>query len=323
MSQREKMLGGGVALVILLWSANWLVGTYRDAMSAAEARLATAQQSVADSELKEAKGKYAMKRLIELREKSLPRNVGVAQSQYRTWLVDKLSDARIKVADIIPSRGQSSSTFYETLAYTVEAEGNLEAVVKFLAAFYGSDQLHKINQLVLRPIGKGGALRVSLSVEAMLLKDADRESGLNDVPSDRLALTDTGAYVDSIVGRNLFEPYVPPPPPRPPRPPVVRTERKPPPPPPPKPKFDDSEHAFVTAIVQSGDKLQAWINVRTTGELLRVKAGDPFEVGLMSGEIRDVTAKRLVLQTADNTLLEIDLGDSLRDGQPPLPSGGI
>ncbi len=323
MSQREKMLGGGVALVILLWGANWLVGKYRDALSAAEARLASAQQSLDASSLKEHKGKYALKRLIDWRKMSLPRDVGVAQSQYRSWLVDKLSDARMKVADIIPSRGQSSSAYYRTLAYNVEAEGTLEAMVKFLASFYGSDQLHKINQLVIRPIGRGNELRVTLSVEAMLLTDADRDSGLNDVPADRLALTETGAYVDSIVGRNLFEPYVPPPPPRPPVKPREVVKREPPPPPPPKPKFDDSEHAFVTAIVQSGDKLQAWINVRTTGEVLRVKAGDSFEVGLMSGEIRDVTAKRLLLQTADNTLLEVDLGDSLRDGQPPLPAGGI
>ncbi|TWU19775.1 hypothetical protein [Allorhodopirellula heiligendammensis] len=79
---------------------------------------------------------------------------------------------------------------------------------------------------------------------------------------------------------------------------VVRTQDPPPPPAPPKatPGFDDATQTFLTALVQGGDDWTAWMNVRTRGTTLKLKIGDEFEIGSISGKVTGVTARRVTLE---------------------------
>lgn len=79
---------------------------------------------------------------------------------------------------------------------------------------------------------------------------------------------------------------------------VVKTQLPPPPPKPepPKPGFDDSTQTFLTALVQGRDDWRAWMSVRTRGKTLKLKVGDEFEIGSISGKVTKVTAKSVMLE---------------------------
>ncbi|TWT83935.1 hypothetical protein CA13_54090 [Planctomycetes bacterium CA13] len=72
------------------------------------------------------------------------------------------------------------------------------------------------------------------------------------------------------------------------------------PPPPPvevaKKEFDDSSQTVLTALVQGRDGWTAWLNVRTRGKTLKLRAGDQFEIGHLKGNVIDVTPKYVVLE---------------------------
>jgi hypothetical protein len=101
----------------------------------------------------------------------------------------------------------------------------------------------------------------------------------------------------------------------------------PPPPPEPEagpPKFDDSTQTVLTALVQGGGDWTAWMKVRTQGTTLKLKPGDPFEIGRLSGTVVDVNArfvtleidgKRFELRPAGN-LSEAARAVSNNQGQP-------
>src|SRR4029079_8278262 len=131
---------------------------------------------------------------------------------------------------------------------------------------YHSPQLQQVTRLQLsRPPG-ASQLNVNLDVEALRLKAA---IATDEVPTDepkRLKLASVKDYEKTFSERNLVAAYKPPGPPTPPK------ERREPPKP---PKFDDAEFAMFSGTVGNPEELQAWINVRTTGEMLHVKAGDP------------------------------------------------
>ncbi len=79
---------------------------------------------------------------------------------------------------------------------------------------------------------------------------------------------------------------------------VVAVVQPPPPPkePDPLPGFDDSTQTVLTALVQGGGDWTAWMKVRTRGTTLKLRPGDPFEIGSLKGSVVEVNAKFVVLE---------------------------
>jgi len=73
-----------------------------------------------------------------------------------------------------------------------------------------------------------------------------------------------------------------------------------PPPPPapaiPEPGFDDSTQTVLTALLKGGGEGEAWMKVKTRGTTLKLRPGDKFEIGTLSGSVIEVTAKFVVLE---------------------------
>jgi len=75
-----------------------------------------------------------------------------------------------------------------------------------------------------------------------------------------------------------------------------------PPPPPPvvesKPVlgFDDATQTVLTALVQGGGDWTAWMKVRTQGTTIKLRPGDKFEIGRLSGTVVDVNARFATLE---------------------------
>jgi len=317
MTQREKNLGLAVALLLLLSGGWWAWGKYQSAIESRQAQLDDAKQSLLDKQLDQRMAMATLKQLEQFQSRSLPADPQVAQLEYRAWIIEQLEQAGLNFDDVTLTENRANGDAYRTLAYSTQATGDLSEVTRFLHAFYDSSLLHKMTSLKLIPTA-GDNLNVAFTVEALAVNGSVRESGMPPAGSGRPALGDADAYLASIVERDLFTRYTPPRPPRPPRPPQ-QVERKPPPP---KPKFDDAEHAYVTALVGAGDAWQAWVTVRTTGERLELTAGDAVEVGLLKGTVESVDARRIVVRSGDQ-LLATPLGSHLREGTDLAEEGAV
>lgn len=261
-------------------------------------------------------GDIAEKKISDYRARSLPSKPSVAESLYYHWLVDQLDEAGLEDIDVRAQPMVAGRRDFKNLTMNVQANGSLDALTKFLFAFYQADFLHKISRLRMIPSGSGKSVGMTMKVDALVLSDADSKDRLPEGTSGRLARDDAAAYRDSFVARNIFAAYKPPPPSRPQQ--AVADKPKP------KPKFDDASQAVVTGIVSNrdgGDALEAWIDVKTTGEKLRLGAGETFQVGGIKGRIAAVELQAVVLETEEGRF-KITVGSALRDGKLLAESGG-
>lgn len=100
---------------------------------------------------------------------------------------------------------------------------------------------------------------------------------------------------------------------KPPPPMVTRVDTGPPPPP--KPRFEDAKFAYVTAITEVDGERQVWLTIRTSGELLKLREGEKFEVEKFKGTISRLGVQAVEVTAGEESRL-YQLGESLAQGQP-------
>jgi hypothetical protein len=308
-SQREKILAGIVAAIVVILGGRFVFGRYQGAIESRRAQLSTAKQDLADINLAIKKGEHSLRKLEKWQKRSLPANRETALSLYKAWLLAKAKEAGITVEDITPAQRQTSKDAFKSIGYTLTGSGSLSSVSSLLYEFYRAPQLQQVTMLrLLRPVG-ASQIQVTFEVEALILPGAEATDSLPKGETKRLALASLADYQKSLGDRDLMNVYTPP------RPPVAaRTD------PPPPPKFDDSEHARFSASIGVGDKFQAWIHVRTTGETLHLHPGDKFKVGQLEGQIVSVEPRSMVYQAGDKKY-RVSLDQPLRKGIEVGPDG--
>ncbi|HJQ79481.1 MAG TPA: hypothetical protein VJ828_05975 [Lacipirellulaceae bacterium] len=308
MSKREKILAAIVLGIGAILAMQFLWGRYQKSLRARESELATAKENLADINLAIEKGQHSLRKLEAWQKRSLPANREKALSLYKAWLLAKAKDAGLKVEGITPASRQSTNAAYKSVGYSMTATGSLSSVATLLHEFYRSPQLQKVTLLrLMRPVG-ASQIQVTFDAEALILPGAEATDSLPEGESKRLALASLADYQKSLGDRDLMSVYTPP------RPPVVKTD------PPAPPKFDDSEHARFSASIGIGDKFQAWIHVRTTGETLHLRPGDTFKVGQLEGQIVSVEPRSMVYQAGDKKY-RVTLDQPLRKGTELGPDG--
>lgn len=302
MQPREKVLASIVAGLLVLAGGWYAVGKVSGAFATRRARLDILASELRDKQLRQARGHAAAARLAEYEHRSLPSDSELARTAYQNWLVSLADKAKLDGVHIDANRGGSHKGIYYKLPFTVRARGTLERATQFLHAFYSANHLHLLREARFHPLEKSKELELSFTIEALVLPGADRKDALNHEAGRRLKAPDLKSYTEVIVRRDLFAAYVPPPPPRP----VVQA----PPPPPPKPAFDNARYAVLTAILEIDDAPQAWLSVKTTGEVLKLRPGDPLEVGAFKGRVLRIGVADIEVESAGQRRL-VALGKSL------------
>lgn len=295
-----SILGGAAASLSLAFVVYSRVS---EAFASRYDRLSSLSTELEKQERAVDRGKRAKKKIVDWEVRALPSDVALASTLYQNWLLNLTDRAKIAEADVVGQSAPRQASVYRKIAFTVNGRGTWEQVVNFLYGFYSAGHLHQIVSLALTPLENGRQIKVVVKIEAVSLPGAKRRE-LATVPGDRLALADESLYREAIATRSLFAPYTPPPPAR--VEPVARTQ------PPPPPKFDDSRHAYITAILESQGEPQVWLKVRTTGETLKLKVGDAFEVGTVTAKVTRIEIRSI----------EIEVGESrrwIRLGQPLTP----
>lgn len=292
MQPREKLLAALVAAMALAYGGNWL---FQNALSAPlEQRrnlIARLKDDIQKKQLQLARARKAGKQLAAWREQSLPSRVPVARTLYQGWLVDLIGRYGFQKPNVDSGEVVNKRGIYQKLPFTVRGQAPLENVVDFLFAFYRSGQLHQIQRLNLTPVGQG-QLDVSIAIEALVLPGATHSDALSDQISDRLAYTERAAY-DIIVQRDLFARWG-------------------------TGHLAPADYTYLTAILDVDGQDEAWLTLRTTGEVLKLRAGDPINIGRIRGRIVSIDSPDVVLATDDQQWL-LTLGESLSQATPLPP----
>jgi hypothetical protein len=305
MTQRERILGIAVAALALLMGGNWLWSKYSRSIAAKRTQLLTAQDRLGQAKLAYAQGEDAAFRLADWQDQSLPADREVAQSLYRVWLETQFKAAGLAADEFQPAQRLAPAAGYSAVGYTVNARGTLKSLTNFLDAYYRSKLLQQITRLQVRPDLAPGQLRISLQTEALILPGTINKT-LPEGVVDRPVRPKAADYAAAIDSRNIFTVYRPP---RPTPPPTVARAT------PPRPKFDDAKFAFFSGIVGSEDNRQAWIDLRTKGETLRLHAGDDIKVGEFEGKVLSIDLRAMTVKVGDEEI-RVNLGETLRDGKP-------
>jgi hypothetical protein len=313
MQKREKQLAAAVAVLVALVGGKYVIESWHTSVSQRSNRIANLEKEIGQKEVKLARGRQAKARLAAHEKRSLPADRQLARSLYQNWLRGVVDRAKFTGVDFNTPAAPGRNNF-ERLVFSINCRGTLEQLTQFLHDFYSANHLHMIRRLQVQPIDASKELKLIIIVDALSLPGADRKE-LNSEPATRLAQKDLASYRKTIVERNLFAEYSPP------APPPVAKKDDPKPVEPKPPGFDVAKFAFLTAILQVGERPQIWVNVRTTGQILKLAEGDKFDIGNLHGTVKRIDEKAVELE-ADGKRLLVALGENLRDAAV-LPPGEL
>lgn len=285
LKNREKIWAYGLGAVVGVWALFGLYDrTFRGPAQTRRDKIALLDRKIDRSEQKIQRAERAAEKLRQWNACSLPADTELARSLYQNWLVEIVERAGFEKPNVDSGEAVSKSGVYRRLPFSIRGRGKLEDLVKFLYDFYCADHLHQIQRLTIVPVANSQVLELSLAVEALVLPNADSEDELSDRRSNRLAFDSFVPY-RTIHDRNVFgEGGVA--------------------------ALDASDFAFLTAILTVDGQPEAWFTLRTTGEVLKLRVGESFEVGQFRGAVAEIDQQDLVIQSDDERWL-VSLGENL------------
>ena len=292
---RKRLLLGAVALLALLYTGDLVYrhGVEGPRANAARQRIKL-EKRIRSTRLALAKGKQAATRLEQLESQSLPWNIEVARSEYQAWLLQRVQQAKLQNPHVDSSepiaffagRGRRKSPDYYQLAFTLRTRGNLKQVVDFLFHFYRADHLHKIRAMNLNPVGRDRYIDLTLSIEALALRTALRETELSHGVSERLASADRSDY-QPMVRRNLFS--------------DGRASLA-------------AKRIRLTAVTRNrSGTIEAWFRVNPAGKTQILRAGEPLACPGLEVRVQRILSAE-VLVAVDGETIRLRVGQLLVDG---------
>lgn len=247
--RRKQLLLAGLGLIAVFYVGDWVLTNWIEKpKQQRKARIVDLQ-----AKIKEFDQKYiarAQREIPWLRywySQSLPTNPAVAQSLYRAWLLELGEYIEIAGRTVNATEPVRRGAFY-SMNFSMRGRGTLEQLTQFLYEFYNAGHLHKITSVSVTPVGKGGLLDLSLTIETLIIPQANRPDRLATGRAYRLASLSLDDY-QVIAKRNLF---------------AVGGGGS----------VDPVSRTYLTAVNYVNDKPQAWFTLRTTGAIMKLARDD-------------------------------------------------
>jgi hypothetical protein len=183
-NKREKILAGVfLGIVALSGGQDAVNAVVFGPLDAKDAQIAGLTQKVSNRELEFGRIEHAQRELRPLREQSLPPDPSVATTLYQNWLIETAKASGITSVQIVPSRAVEEDEVGYRIPVTVQGTMPTAQLGAFLDRFYSTPLLHRITSLsVTGSEGRGNSQpRVTISLEALALKDANPRTDLSDV----------------------------------------------------------------------------------------------------------------------------------------------
>jgi len=285
MKKRERILAIGFGALVLAYAANWLFETaLQGPLDSRRGAIARQEKKIGKLETQLRQAQKAAKELTIWEAQSLPTDVGQALSLYQAWLTGLINEVGLNDLNVNSDKPVSRKGNYEKLSFSVRGRGTLSQLVAFLYEFYSAGHLHQIQKLDITPTSQDDSLDLSITIEALVLPGADRESQLSTQTSERLASNSLADY-QSIVERNLF-------------------------------RFggsssDATDQTFLTAVVDVNGRLEAWFTSRTTDEVLKLQRGQTIDIGPFHGTIVEIEAADVVVESEEDERWLLTVGENL------------
>jgi hypothetical protein len=284
MNRREKILASAIGAVAVLYGGNWLYqANYVAPLNERAADVDRLRENVAKRELDIARFRKANQQLKRWQAQSLPADPEIARGLYQGWLVGLVGNAGFLTPNVDSSEPITRKGLYTSLRFTARGRGTPEQLTRFLFDFYRADHLHHIESLNLTPVPRSDELDIALSIEALSLPEGERKDQLSTRTSERLA-SDQLADYRVIVDRNLFG---------------IGGGG-----------YDAADFAYLTAITEVNGEPEAWFTLRASGELLKLRNGQPFQIGALAGSIAEISDSDVILNCEDERWL-VGVGESL------------
>ncbi len=307
LQRREMILASvtGALLLVALVGLLFATGDSRSVAKLLEDRKAKAAEVEKKQELLDG-AKRDAKRLAEWRRRALPATASPsdAPSLYQDWLLtlakqDNIDQRRIDPKEPTAKRvdPKDAGPKHEIFSFTLHGQATLADLTKFLYDFYSAGHLHQIRYMLLKPREHSRELELTLTIEAMMLPDADRKDQLSKEPGHGLRYAKLDEYREPIVKRDLFAAY-------------VRTDKK---------TVDPAEYTFVTGITEVNGTRQVWLFDRMAGKKWILGEGDGFQVGDVHGTVKTIASTREVTLEFDGHRRSLHEGDNLRSGEAVEP----
>jgi len=204
---RERMFAivvGCVAFVLVgYFLYSWIAGQFTRRTT----EIAKLNDDLKTFNRRAEQGRRAARKIAQFEERSLPANPEIALTHYQTWLINEMEMAGLIEPDMkLTRREGGDKDLFVKQSFRIDASGTLPQFVELLYAFYRMDWLHRITRLSFKPLKDSKLLEVIMDVETLSLRKASSTDKLVPRASSRLALANSDAYYDVIVGRNLFGP---------------------------------------------------------------------------------------------------------------------
>ena len=203
MTQRERLLAGGVGAVLLILALQWGYGKYRGALQARDSRISNLTDQISDRRLKQFEGALADRRMGEYAARSLPSDLETARIAYNQFLLELVNDTGLANASAKPKGTIPVQGLYTQLNFNISGSGNLEQLVELLYQFHRRDYLHRIQGLMVTK--ERGQLSIIMDVQALALDAAPPQAAPPSEPAARVA-DSIDAYMQPILYRNPFSP---------------------------------------------------------------------------------------------------------------------
>ena len=198
MPQRQKILLIAVSAIFIVYIGDM---AYQQLYSEPLGRLVADQETLGkrlqDAKLEVRRQQNKLRQLPELEKKSLPRELEVAVTEYRGWLLEMAEEIGINSVSVNAASATGNNNTLVRIPFLLRGNGTLTQVTLLLRNIYDADFLHGVQSISMSP-GSDGRLALTMTVEAFVIPTA---TGSN-LPAQR-PHRELGEY-RSIPRRNLF-----------------------------------------------------------------------------------------------------------------------
>jgi preprotein translocase subunit YajC len=285
---RQHLLLGVLIAMGLLQAGDWIITSMiQGPLQERRNRTNNLNKEITKREALLKQTRAATVRIAEWQKRSLPSEVDVARSVYRSWILEIIKAARLRNATVDSGAPSSRSGLYRSMPFTIRVRGSLAEFTDFLIRFTKADFLHQISSMSLSPISVSGQFDISLSIETLLLPGITRKK-LNPGDSKLLAADDVREY--DIIHRNNFFGI------------GIDTS-------------DPMKTTLVTAITSVNGIPQAWITEQTRNLVTRVSPGDQFDTVALAGRVIEIHDQDIVIETSGEKLV-LPIGKPFAEATP-------
>ncbi len=206
MNQREKILAGGVAVVVVLAVGQYTLNSIRSSFDAKYMRLDSAQSRAMDQSNTITKGLLARRKISDATERSLPSNIEAAKTIYGEWLIRFAADSKLRNSSHNFLSESTVPGVYHSLKFSLNGDANLIELTQMLYRFYESPYLHRISDMKLEPTKEYGVMTVKLTIEILSIDSARKDQPIPELKDFKMMAHSADEYVKLIADRNLFAP---------------------------------------------------------------------------------------------------------------------